>query len=86
MARGELGRLGAITVPQEYLLGHRTLYLADFSRQRESYSRNGRIAPEAAAAMHRVLTGFESSVGAMRNFDLTATFTNRFVDTALAGR
>jgi NitT/TauT family transport system substrate-binding protein len=77
----------ARTVPQEYLLGDRALYLAAFSRQRESYSRDGRIAPEAAAAMHRVLAGFEPSVRAMRNLDLNATFTNRFVEAAhAAGR
>lgn len=76
----------ARTVPQEYLLGDRALYLAAFSRQRESYSRDGRIPPDAAAAMHRVLAGFEPSVRAMRDFDLNATFTNSFVETALAGR
>jgi NitT/TauT family transport system substrate-binding protein len=74
----------ARTVPQEYLLGDRALYLAAFSRQRESYSRDGRIPPEAAAAMHRVLAGFEPSVRAMRDLDLGATYTNRFVETAHA--
>jgi NitT/TauT family transport system substrate-binding protein len=74
----------ARTVPQDYLLGDRALYLAAYSRQRQSYSRDGRIAPDAAAAMHKVLAGFETSVRSMSGFDVTTTYTNRFVEAALA--
>ncbi len=74
----------ARAVPQDYLLGDRTLYLAALSKQRQSYSRDGRIPPEGAAAMHRVLAGFEPSVRSSPGLELNATYTNRFVDAALA--
>jgi NitT/TauT family transport system substrate-binding protein len=72
------------TVPRDYLLGDKALYLAAFERQRQSYSRDGRIPPDGAVAMHRVLAGFEPSVRESRGIDVSATYTNRFVEAALA--
>jgi NitT/TauT family transport system substrate-binding protein len=73
----------ARVVPEDYLLGDRALYLAAFDRQRPSYSRDGRIPPEGAEAMHRALSGFEPAVRSARGIDLKETYTNRFVETAL---
>ena len=74
----------ARTVPESYLLGDRALYLAAFAKQRESYSRDGRIPSEGVAAMYRVLAGFEPSVRSSQGMELDATYTNRFVEAALA--
>ena len=73
----------ASEVPEDYLLGDRALYLAAFNRQRASYSRDGRIPPQGAQAMYQVLAGFEPAVRATQSLDLSASYTNRFVDTAL---
>jgi NitT/TauT family transport system substrate-binding protein len=70
-------------VPEEYLLGDRALYLAAFNRQRGSYSKDGRIPPEGARAMYQALAGFEPAVRSTRSLDLSASYTNRFVDAAL---
>lgn len=69
----------ADTVPQHYLLGDRSLYLAALKRQRPGYSKNGRIPPEAAQAMLDALSGFHKPIskGKIR---LEETYTNRFVD------
>ncbi len=70
----------ARAVPPHYLLGDRGLYLRAFERQRVSYSRSGRIPPEDAAQMLRVLRGFEPAVQARPDIRLENAFTNRFVD------
>jgi NitT/TauT family transport system substrate-binding protein len=70
----------ARTVPAPYLLGDRALYLQAFAKQRPGYSRSGRIPPEDAAQMLKVLQGFEPAVKASRGIQLSDTYTNRFVD------
>lgn len=73
----------ADTVPRHYLLGDRALYLAALKRQRPGYSKDGRISPEAAQAMLDALSGFHQLISKQK-IDLELTFTNRFVDAALA--
>ena len=72
----------AKVVPAEYLLGDRALYLAAFSKARQSYSKNGLIPPAGAQALHNTLAGFEPAVqkGSVRIED---TYDNRFVRQAL---
>ena len=69
-------------VPRHYLLGDRPLYLAALKRQRPSYSKDGRIPPEAARAMLTALAGFHEPIST-HPIRLEETFTNRFVDVAL---
>jgi len=70
-------------VPPRYLLGDRTLYLAALKRQRPSYSGDGRIPPQGAQALLDALSGFYEPV-ATHPVQLEQTYTNRFVDAALA--
>ena len=72
-------------VPRHYLLGDRSLYLAALKRQRPSYSKDGRIPPQAARAMLEALTGFHEPI-AKRPIRLEETYTNQFVDAALSRR
>ncbi len=69
-------------VPRHYLLGDRSLYVAALERQRPSYSKDGRIPPEAALAMLNALAGFHEPIS-KHPIRLEDTYTNRFVDTAL---
>ena len=77
--------LVADTVPERYLLGDRSLYLAALKRQRVSYSKNGRIPPAAAQAMLDALAGFHEPIS-NRKIELGETYTNRFVDEAMGKR
>ena len=70
-------------VPRHYLLGDRSLYLAALKRQRPSYSKDGRIPPQAARAMLQALAGFHEPIS-KRPIQLEETYTNRFVDAALS--
>ncbi|MGD2140914.1 MAG: ABC transporter substrate-binding protein [Burkholderiales bacterium] len=70
-------------VPHRYLLGDRSLYLEALKRQRASYSLDGRIAPPAAKALLDSLAGFYEPV-AKYPVRIQETYTNRFVDAALA--
>ncbi len=70
-------------VPRHYLLGDRSLYLAALKRQRPSYSTDGHIPPQAVQAMLKALAGFYEPI-AKHPVQLKETYTNRFVDAALA--
>ncbi|NIO42264.1 MAG: ABC transporter substrate-binding protein [Burkholderiales bacterium] len=72
----------ADVVPGHYLLGDRSLYLAALIRQRPSYSKDGRIPPEAVQAMLKALAGFHEPISSSA-IRLDETFTNHFVDNAL---
>ena len=71
------------TVPAEYTLGQRDVYLAALERQRQGFSKDGLIPPAGAAALYRVLQRFDESVQGARNLDITQTYDNRFVEQAL---
>ena len=75
--------LVADSVPRHYLLGDRSLYLAALKRQRLSYSKDGRIPPDAVKAMFDALAGFHEPIS-NRKIRLEQTYTNQFVDRALS--
>jgi len=73
----------AKTVPTEYLLGDRTLYLDAYRKNSESYSRDGLFPPAGAEAQLKVLSGFEQSVREAKDLNPADAYTNDFVRDAL---
>lgn len=65
------------TVPENYLLGDRALYLASFNKVREAISLDGVLPDEGARTALRALASFEKSVRPDR-IDLARTYTNDF--------
>ena len=65
------------TVPESYLLGDRALYLASFSKVRESISLDGIIPEEGVRTALKALVSFDPSIKADR-IDLSKTYTNEF--------
>ena len=65
------------TVPESYLLGDRALYLASFSKVRESISLDGIIPEEGVRTALKALASFDSSIKPDR-IDLSKTYTNEF--------
>ena len=64
-------------MPESYLLGDRALYLASFSKVRESISLDGLIPDEGARTALRALASFDSSIKTDR-IDISKTYTNEF--------
>ncbi len=73
----------AKTVPPEYLLGDRGLYLSALRRMRESYSKDGLFPPAGVEAQHKVLIGFEPAVREAKDLNPADSYTNDFVRRAL---
>ncbi|CDS55021.1 Hydroxymethylpyrimidine ABC transporter, substrate-binding component [Polaromonas sp. CG9_12] len=69
------------TVPENYLLGDRGLYIASFNKVRESISLDGILADEAAPTALKAIAGFDPSVKVGR-IDLSKTYTNAFAQRA----
>ena len=69
----------AKTIPPEYMLGDKTIYLAAFQRCREGYSKDGLISPSGAAALYKILRSFDPAVKEGPGVDLAQTYDNRFV-------
>lgn len=69
------------TVPENYLLGDRALYLASFNKVREAIALDGLIPEEGAKTALRALASFEPSVKPEK-IELTKTFTNDFAKRA----
>ena len=65
-------------VPPSYLLGDRGLYLAAFSRVRETFSPNGLMPDDGPATALRVLGRTGSDVAGAK-VDLARTFSNEWV-------
>jgi NitT/TauT family transport system substrate-binding protein len=65
------------TVPENYLLGDRALYLASFNKIREAISLDGIMPDEGPKTALRALASFETSVKPDR-IDLSKTYTNEF--------
>ena len=65
------------TVPESYLLGDRALYLASFSKVRESISLDGIIPDEGPRTALNALASFDTSIRPDR-IDLAKTYTNAF--------
>lgn len=65
------------TVPDNYLLGDRALYLASFTKVREAFSVDGLIPEEGARTALKALVSFDPAIKADR-IDLSKTYTNEF--------
>jgi NitT/TauT family transport system substrate-binding protein len=65
------------TVPESYLLGDRALYLASFSKARESISPDGMLPEEGARTALKALASFDAAVKSEK-IDLARTYTNEF--------
>ena len=65
------------TVPENYLLGDRALYLASFGKIREALSLDGIMASDAPPTALKAITSFEPDIRADK-IDLSKTFTNNF--------
>jgi NitT/TauT family transport system substrate-binding protein len=65
------------TVPENYLLGDRALYLASFNKIREAIALDGLITEDGAKTALKALASFEPSVHPDK-IDLARTYTNEF--------
>lgn len=74
----------AKTVPEEYHLGDRALYLAAFQASRPMYSKSGLIPPKGMQNAYQMLALFDKEVVDAK-VDLTKTFDDRFVKKAASG-
>ena len=73
----------AATVPPEYLLGDRELYLNAFQRVRPLYSSDGLLSPKAMEMSYQVLLKHNYAVRRSPVLFLKQTYTNAFVERAL---
>ena len=69
------------TVPENYLLGDRGLYIASFNKVRESISLDGVLAEDAPRTAYKALASFDASIRNSK-IDLAKTFTNEFAQRA----
>ena len=74
----------AATVPEEYFLGDKALYLAAVKANKQVYSLTGLIAPAGMQSSADMLTAFDPELKAAR-VDLSRTFEDRFVRKAAGG-
>lgn len=65
------------SVPEVYLLGDRALYLAAFTKLRETLSPDGLVAPDAARNVLRVLAGADPALR-LDKLDIERAYTNDF--------
>ncbi|MES2938051.1 MAG: ABC transporter substrate-binding protein [Pseudomonadota bacterium] len=65
------------TVPENYLLGDRALYLASFNKVREAIALDGMLPDDGAKTALRALASFEPTVKPEK-IDLAKTYTNEF--------
>ena len=65
------------TVPESYLLGDRALYLASFSKIRESISLDGMIPEDGPRTALKALASFDPAIKPEK-IDLAKTYTNEF--------
>jgi len=73
----------AATMPEEYALGNREVYIQALLASQEMYSRDGSFVPGAVETAYQVLKLFDASV-ANAKIDLSQTFVTGFVQKALA--
>lgn len=69
------------TVPENYLLGDRGLYLASFNKVREAISLDGVVPEDGVRSALRAIASFDTTVKAEK-IDLAKTFTNDFAKRA----
>jgi len=73
----------ASTVPPEYLLGNKAVYLASYSKVKDAFSPDGRFSKEGAENTLKYLAAFNPAVKPAA-INLTQTFDNSYVEKALA--
>ncbi|WP_158901878.1 ABC transporter substrate-binding protein [Burkholderia sp. L27(2015)] len=71
------------TVPESYLLGDRSLYLAAWDHVKQAISPNGLMAADGAATSLRTLQTFDQTLQG-KTIDTSKTWTNDFVQKSLA--
>jgi NitT/TauT family transport system substrate-binding protein len=71
----------AATVPKEYWLGDKDLYMRAVKASKDTYSRTGIIPPEGMKSAYDMLKQFDPEL-ANSNVDLSTTFTDKFVKKA----
>ena len=69
------------TVPENYLLGDRALYLASFNKVREAIALDGVLPDDGARTALKALASFEPTIKSDR-IDLRKTYTNEFAQRA----
>ena len=69
------------TVPENYQLGDKALYLAAFANQRDAYSPDGLMPESGPRTAAKALSTFDSKIDPAK-IDLAATFTNDFAKQA----
>ena len=69
------------TVPENYLLGDRGLYIASFNKVRESISLDGILSEDAPRTALKVLARFDAAISTNK-IDLAKTYTNEFAQRA----
>ncbi len=72
----------ADTVPSDYLVGDKALYMSTFEKVRESYSLDGQVPEEGAANALKMVTSFNAGVSG-ESIQLGETYDNRFAQAAL---
>ena len=76
----------ADTVPAEYTMGDKSLYLAALERSRQSYSVDGVISPQGAESLYQVLRKFDPNVRSASAISVSDTFDNGFVQRSAVKR
>lgn len=71
----------ADTVPSEYLVGDKALYMSTFTKVRESYSLDGIVPDEGAAKALKMVSAFNPTVSGA-SIKLDQTYDNRFARNA----
>lgn len=71
----------ASTVPADYLVGDKPLYIATFQKVRESYSPDGMVPEEGAKTALKMTSAFNPAISAA-SVKLDQTYDNRFAQTA----
>ncbi|MSQ60729.1 MAG: transporter substrate-binding domain-containing protein [Betaproteobacteria bacterium] len=74
------------TVPPEFIMGDKSLYLAALERSRQSFSPDGLISPQGAQSLYEVLRKFDPNVKAAAGIKISDTFDNGFAMRAAGKR
>jgi NitT/TauT family transport system substrate-binding protein len=72
----------AALVPNDYYAGSRDLYVSALAQNKTMFTPDGRMPAGAPESVLKILSAFNPTVKAAR-IDLSRTYTNEFVDTAL---
>ena len=71
------------TVPEEYLLGNKAMYLFAFNNVKTAYSKDGLFSEAGAKTTLKALASFNPAIKPA-SITLSETYTNEFVKKALA--